>query len=251
MLMRENKNNKQISFNIPDITTDGMLKKVWMSVNGVSTLIKAGAVAESDRKNLLSANEIAVTEIANLLGINHVQYYPVKISNKYEDMMCACSCFINTPDSDAITMLQIIHENYKYSKTGIVNFYKEIGAENEYYQMLFLNALVGNFDRHEKNIMFNKDFHTGEYSLLPIFDSGSSLAYFSEYDDMIKPLYLNRQEQIRYTYRHVQDCVKRIDEDVVKDIIRQTYEMFGIDEKLYKKAVNVVDYGIKAVKTCE
>lgn len=64
--------NKNISINIPDITTDGYLKKLWISLNGEIILIKGGNVDKQiPDKNLLSANEIIATEIANILNMNY------------------------------------------------------------------------------------------------------------------------------------------------------------------------------------
>lgn len=230
-----------VSFDIPDITTDGALKKVWLSVNGEATLVKCGDIGEkTNGKHLLSANEIIASEIANIIGLNHVQYYPVNINN---EVLCACPCYINTPDCDAITMLQFVHQDFSYNKAGISKLYKEINALDNYYKMLFFDAFIGNFDRHEKNITFRKDINTGNISLLPVFDSGSSLGYYC--GEILKPLSLTQKEQLEYSCKKNKKIYKNIDIDIIKNSIKTNYELFAINEELYNTAIQIIERSYK------
>lgn len=229
------------NFDIPDLTTDGALKKVWISINEIPTLIKSGKTTLTDR-NLLSANEICAYEIANIMDINHTQYYPININN---NIYCACPCFINTSDFETITLLQIQHQNHKYMKEGIRNYFAEIGSTKKFDELLFLDALIYNYDRHEKNIIFIQNTITKEIILAPIIDSGSSLAATAGED--LKPLSISRKEQFAYIWAHDKELFSRVDYSTICNIIKRNYEIFGINEQLYEKAKRVVDDGIKMI----
>lgn len=233
--------NKNISINIPDITTDGYLKKMWISLNREIILIKGGNVDKQiPDKNLLSANEIIATEIANILNIDHVQYFPIRINDKY---YCACKSYIDSPNEEAVSLLQMQHTNSKYNKFGIEQLYHQLGCINHFVNYMFLDALIANFDRHEKNINFVHNINTPYvFKPLPVFDSGSSLAFYK--NEQLKPLNLNIREQFEYLSNMDKNQINNLNEKInissIKEIIKRNYDLFNIPSNYIKDAIEIV-----------
>lgn len=239
-----NKNMKVINYNLPDLTTDGALKKVWVSLDGIPTLIKFGDLGiNSNGKNLLSANEVIASKVAELMNMEHVLYTPIKIESKNE-IACACGCFIQNENHEFVNALQLLKDNKNTGGVNLYNIFKDIGMKEEVDRMILFDHILHNIDRHEKNFGIIRDAETLEtIKFAPIFDSGSCLGWNRKDDGVnmndMKPFSANRQNQLNMA--NIKSCCIP-EKDMVKQIVRETYEQFDINESCFDIACKELDY---------
>ena len=126
-------------------------------------------------------NEVAATIVARRLGIPHVPYTLL-----WDDGVpySVCEDFI-TPDTELVTAWRVMRFVKKDNSTSVYRHYLNCcdalgapGVERAVDQMIVLDYLIANEDRHQNNFGLIRDANTLEWiGAAPIFDSGSSLGY--------------------------------------------------------------------------
>ena len=160
----------------PNNTTDGMLRKSWIIENGKRVLLKGGYKNEI----LQPFNEVLASTICDKLGFNHVTY---KLDIIKDKIVSKCECFINK-DTELIPAYQVLHGIIKEEDKN--NAYEEyikileekglINVREKLENMLILDFLIMNEDRHLNNFGIIRDVNTGKWlDVAPIFDNGQSL----------------------------------------------------------------------------
>lgn len=172
------------SLKSPNNTTDGMLKKAWVSENGMRYLLKGGYKGDS----LQPFVEVLATKICERLGFSHVPYSLEVVKGK---IASKCVCF-TTKDTEIIPAYQVL---YGYEKRDgsdyetYINLLEKADLKNarEHLEnMLVLDFLIMNEDRHLNNFGVIRDVNTLEWlAPAPIFDSGQGLNVLSYGDDGI------------------------------------------------------------------
>lgn len=131
-----------------------------------------------------SINEIIVSRLLDILGVKHLSYCliygEVEIGGQiYTTYFCKSESFRNKGDR------KITFEDYyqieKKDKETPMDFVKRQGWEREFSQMLLVDFLILNRDRHGANIEVIMDCK-GKVYLAPLFDQGISFM-FNCYDD--------------------------------------------------------------------
>lgn len=170
----------------PDNTSDGMLKKKWKIINGKRCLLKSGTGILKQE----IANEILASRIGSLLGINHVSYEMIFDEN--EKYAC-CENFIveNTELVPAARLKEyIVKSNDESYYTAYISECSRLGivdAERKVSQMLILDYIIANTDRHWNNFGVIRDADTLCYiDIAPIYDSGTSM-WVNESEKQIDP----------------------------------------------------------------
>lgn len=123
------------------------------------------------------------------LGINHVSYEITEINGKPYSM---CENFITT-ETELIPAVDIvINEPQKPDDTRMTHLLRaceNLGMDvntikTKIDQMLVVDFLIGNYDRHWRNFGFIRNADTLEFiDFAPIFDSGASFWQFHEQID--------------------------------------------------------------------
>lgn len=165
---------QSLSLVSPDNTSDGWLKKKWKIVDGKRCLIKGGSgLAQQE-----PFNEVLATRIAERLGIPHVVYglcyekgYPFSI----------CEDFI-TPETELVTAWYLMQTKKRENHVSVYQHYihccEESGVpdiQRALDQMIVLDYLILNEDRHQNNFGVIRDAVTLEYlGAAPVYDSGTS-----------------------------------------------------------------------------
>lgn len=162
----------------PEWTTSGNLPKCWRRINKKLYLYKAG----TDKKILINKSgyepysEYYVSKMLDFLDIKHVEYNLEVFKGR---LASVCECFCNL-DYSYVPMSDVVRvANYSELKTVI----KQYGFEKDFSDMILIDALTYNGDRHYNNFGFIKDNKTNKFiALAPLYDHGLSL--FSNLSDM-------------------------------------------------------------------
>ena len=225
----------------PDFVTDGVMEKFWMNVGNIPSLVKI------DRRfgNTLTANEVFLSRLSESMDLKArpVSYQYGKIGDL---PVCICPCFVQNSRTDFVSALQIAHGGTLSKGTA---FFRQAFKE-ELEDMLFLDILVGNTDRHEKNYGLLKT--NGGEVFAPIFDSGSCLAYNADASDEKRP-----EIRLKYPFMDIsrQEAAKELsgnrqvpDEHLACKILQNTYEQFSVPEYHFDLARNVLLTGMEALR---
>lgn len=177
ILLGKKTDKRAIDFSSPDNTSDGYLKKRWKIIDGKRCLLKAG----SDPFRQQPFNEVIASNLAGRLGIPHVTYRLL-----WDDGVpySVCEDFI-TKDTELISAWRVMQTKKKSNSTSVYQHYLDccqgLGVDGIFRaaaQMIVLDYLIANEDRHLNNFGLVRDANTLKYlGAAPIFDSGSSLGY--------------------------------------------------------------------------
>ncbi|MBR2553113.1 MAG: HipA domain-containing protein [Erysipelotrichaceae bacterium] len=170
--------------------------------------------APAKRNNSLSYANGCVTEyigshIFNIVGIPAQEtILGTFMKNGKEKLVVACKDFTS---SDVVlqdfgslknTIIDSIHNGYGTELSDILmTIDNQIALEPSilkahFWNMFIVDALIGNWDRHNGNWGFLYDIKTDEIKIAPIFDCGSSL--YPQADEAIMKSVLNDQSERNY-----------------------------------------------------
>ncbi|MDD7333564.1 MAG: hypothetical protein PUG70_04145 [Lachnospiraceae bacterium] len=132
-----------------------------------------------------SVNELIVSRVLDVLGIEHVRYRLVhalvEVDHKeFETWLCTSRNFKKSGEQK--TALDAFYDIMKMEKETPVQFIDRMGWSTQICQMMVVDYLICNRDRHGANVEVLEN-EIGEIRLAPLFDHGLSLL-FSCYDDI-------------------------------------------------------------------
>lgn len=148
-------------------------------------------------------NEVIVSRLLNILGIEHVSYEIVfgniNIENEiYKTQVVWCKDFCRVDETKI--PINKYYENYAFKNESRIDFCKRIGIWEEIQKMIIVDYLIMNRDRQSNNIFLLKNKYNKEIRLAPLFDHGLSLLYncwnktevenFKVLEDEISQLYI-------------------------------------------------------------
>ena len=222
----------------PDFTTDGVMEKFWYDIEGVPFLAKF----DNNYYNTLLANEIIYSKVANLYGINAINYENGKCDY---GKFVSCKCFIENSNSDFVNAMQLKHEDFSRTGINLLKYLEMQGFSKEIKDMIFLDCLFHNTDRHEKNFGVIKE--DNNVSFAPLYDNGYCLGAnrtpknnYKVNDSDMKLFFGSRNEFLDlFAIKDIE-----IDTAFIKHIIKEQYEYFSIPEDKYEIALMELDYGI-------
>lgn len=237
-LMLQSKMKQFITgFHSPDITTDGVMEKFWYQVHGLPFLAKLDTIKDG----ILMANEVLYSNIAASVGIKTTPYTHGTIG---ELNFCTCPSFITNADDDFILAMQVKHQDMRLSGERLLqHFMHSLGFSKEIRQMMTLDCIFHNTDRHEKNFgyILHKD---NSISFVPLYDNGYCLGAnhntFGLITDADMKLLPDTRTKIldRYGYPLELEKAYALSE------LEKTYALFHIPEERYKKAKHELATGL-------
>ena len=123
-------------------------------------------------------NELIADRMLTLLGIEHLSYSlihaDVEINGKiFETYLCASEDFKNKGESKIA--LDAYFEAEKYENESVLEFCIRNGWEEYIYEMLVVDFLILNRDRHGANIEVLRNSKKKTLRIAPLFDHGISL----------------------------------------------------------------------------
>ena len=187
----DNKFNEIISFDIngvfknqgnipiaPDLTVDGSLRKKWILKNDERYLLKSSRYDEKQEP----FNEVIASEIMKEFGIEHVEY--ALIRNKKDNMpLSVCKCMVDR-ETEFIPAQFVKDMESKENRDDYERYIdictkhgvKDIKRRLD--EMIAIDYLIGNTDRHTGNFGIIRDANTLEWiKTVPIFDNGNSFCH--------------------------------------------------------------------------
>ena len=162
----------------PEGSSNGWLKKKWKIINGKRCLVKGGSCFFQE-----PFNEVIAYMIAKRLGIKCTKY-SISYEGKNKVPVCICEDFV-TRDTELIPA-GTINSLLPHAKNGskyqhFIKCCEKLGipdVEKSLSEMIVLDYLIANQDRHMGNFGVLRNAETLEYlGLAPIYDSGTSLRY--------------------------------------------------------------------------
>lgn len=171
----ESSTKEKISFMTPNNSTDGMLQKAWIIEDGKRKLVK-GTYHITNQEPL---NEWLASNICRRLGFDYCNYDIDVIQGK---IVSKCECFVNE-NEEIITANDILGSEKKNNNTSDYQHYINIlekhgikNAKEDFENMLLLDYIVMNYDRHTRNYGIIRNVETLKWEkLTPIFDTGEAM----------------------------------------------------------------------------
>lgn len=191
--------NSDKNYFSPVVGTDGSFPHTWKYSEQCIKFIKAGSkyTLGGSNSGREPYSEYYASVISEYLGFNHVEYTirnHIRHDNKV-DVVTECDCFTSEKLGTVTAHLLGLHtyeEVIEYCKNLSQNAYDTI------INMLFLDCLLINTDRHFSNIEFFIDNDTLEVvDIAPIFDNNYSLLprFIEGYDTFIREDYVARDDR--------------------------------------------------------
>ncbi len=175
----------EASLRSPNNTTDGMLRKAWVVENGTRYLLKGGYKGDI----LQPFNEVLATKVCERMSFHCVPYTLDVVKN---NVVSKCACF-TTKNTEIVPAYQVLDGAEKHQTVEDYEEYIRIledadiaSAREKMENMVVLDFLVMNVDRHLNNFGVIRDVNTLEWvNTTPIFDTGQSLNIISYEDGQI------------------------------------------------------------------
>lgn len=216
----------------PDNTSDGNLRKKWKIVNGKRCLIKGYTLPYKQEP----FNEKIASVICRELGIRNYVSYDLFFENK--EPACVCDNFV-TADTEFVPANSVMCLKKRDENTSLYNHYinisRDIGVEDiaeRIDEMLVLDFLIGNYDRHFRNFGLIRNVETLEFvGAAPIFDNGTSLKFNIETNDIFsEPEYMLKSKPFKSTHHDQIKLVKKPERFIISGLRNCTDEIRDILE---------------------
>ena len=184
---------KDIDICSPDIMTDGCLVKAWRIKNGKRYLIKQGKAPYFQEP----VNEAFVSALLKrICRIDFTEYSLTKILGNY---CSVCENFLK-PGQDFVPAFWVFDYEIRPKDVGpynhLINMCKKLqipDAEKNIQEMIAIDFLISNSDRHLGNFGFIRDAETLKYiKCAPLFDNGTSLWNQDETQRILKSIEVSK-----------------------------------------------------------
>lgn len=152
----------------PEFTTNGMLPKAWRRMSGRVLLYKGGTsgFANTGKEPF---SEFYAAQIAQAMGLEHVPYDLAR----WKGQMCSICALFTDKNTAFVPAAALIREK---GIRKVMDFYEEHGWSDAFADMVVLDAVIRNTDRHLGNFGFLADSKTNRLiGPAPLFDHGLSL----------------------------------------------------------------------------
>ncbi len=134
-------------------------------------------------------NEIIVDRLLDILAVEHLSYQlihaDILVDDKIIDTYLCASLDFKQPNESKIA-LDSYYQSERLKKETPLDFCLRQGWSNYIYQMLVVDYLILNRDRHGANIEVLRNNKNNAIRLAPLFDHGLSLLFQCTNDEALK-----------------------------------------------------------------
>ncbi len=205
----------------PICSTDGQFPKCWVRRNGRPVLIKEGRAGfEPFAESFVSMLRVQHAKVVKYL-VEQGNYLPHTV----------CECFT----SEKVSYLPFSTVSQEFTLSGVSGFYIDLGYGKEFFDMLLLDAVSINVNRHFRN--FGVLIDSDNYDILgmaPVFDMNHSFRADSLYDLKLP----------------IKECVDNQTSDMFGSFIESIKDNINLDSLYYlEKSLKSID--ISSLPGCE
>lgn len=220
----------------PDFFSNGQQDKRWVVKHGRRLLMKYGYPPYYEQP----FNEMLASEICRRLGFPHVEYSFLTKSKPRLEIYSTCPCFVDDATEfvpAGFIQYGAVKEKGMSSYDHLLKCCKALGMDDYdgirkgLAQMMLLDYITANIDRHYGNFGFIRNAETLEWKgLSPIFDNGNAMFYNFPTSDLRKSGSLNENVICKSFAKTQNDQLKKYASSV---------EALGID---FKKLEGIEKY---------
>lgn len=164
----------------PEFTTNGMLPKCWRRIDGKIKLYKGGTSGAANTGNE-PYSEFYAYQIAHIMKFDAIPYG----LSKWKGELCSTCDLFTGKDYAYLPVGRVVTSG---GMQAVRAYYEELGPDyvKALNDMLVLDALIFNTDRHFGNFGFMVDNKTNQIvGPAPLFDHGNSLFNYAGSDDLV------------------------------------------------------------------
>ena len=156
----------------PEFTSEGTAPKCWRKEGDSIYLYKARLTGASNFGLEANAEYISSNIAQQIVGENSIRYE----LTMFKDNLCSKCELFTTEDEGYVPFYKFVDPNKHYTLNDVLNICKEMGYENECRQMILVDSIIFNQDRHLGNFGFIVDNDTYKIKgFAPLFDYNSSM----------------------------------------------------------------------------
>lgn len=220
----------------PEYGTDGTFAKCWIRENGQIKLMKRGSIGARNA-GLEPYSEFYISQIANELGLNYVDY----TLRKRNIRICSVCDAFTSEEFGYVPFSAISHDS-----TGlldVLDVMREFHLEKEIRDMFIFDAVVFNEDRHKGNFGFLVNNDSGEIvDMAPLFDHNIALLCYAEQED-----FDNLEKYLKHKGPRIgEDFVSDARALLYPDMRRKLIKLKGFEFKKHPK-YNLPDWRLEAL----
>ena len=169
---------RQNSPTSPEFATSGSFAKCWVREEGQISLVKRGSYGYANA-GFEPYSEKLASDILEAASIDHVPYEVVKFRGKL-----ASTCPMFTSEEHGFVSAHRFFDG-PFGVRDMLEFARAHGAEESFREMVVMDAVFANVDRHAGNYGFLVNNQTGEVErFAPLFDQNMAcLPMMMEQDD--------------------------------------------------------------------
>ncbi len=162
----------------PEYATSGSFAKCWIREGNEISLLKRGSVGFANA-GFEPYSEKLASDLLEAAKIDHVPYSILKFHGKL-----ACKCPLFTSEKEGFVSAHRFFPGL-FEIRDMLEFAAQHGAEERFREMVVMDAVMANVDRHAGNYGFLVDNDTGEIlRMAPLFDHNMAcLPMMMEMDD--------------------------------------------------------------------
>ena len=163
----------------PEFATSGSFAKCWVREGDRVSLLKRGSEGFANA-GFEPYSEVLAAGLLAAAGVNHVPYALERFHGKL-----ACKCPLFTSEGEGFVPAHRFFDR-GFGVRDVLGFCAEHGAEEAFREMVAMDAVMANVDRHSGNYGFLVDNATGEVlRMAPLFDHNMAcLPMMMEHDDL-------------------------------------------------------------------
>ena len=159
--------------------TAGSYLKSYSYIDGIKRYYKLSFFDDVNKKfGYESINEIIVSRILDELGYDHVNYelsYSKVVIEGIEYITYVSSSLDYKKPNETKTTFESFYKMNRNNDEDIISFISRYGFTKEVYQMIIIDYITSNRDRHGANIELLYNQKTNTWRMAPLFDHGLSL----------------------------------------------------------------------------
>lgn len=162
----------------PEFATSGSFAKCWIREGNEISLLKRGSSGYANA-GFEPYSEVLAADLLKAAKVSHVPYSLMKFHGQL-----ACKCPLFTSEKEGFVSAHRFFDRV-FGVRDMLDFCSQHNAEESFREMIAMDAVMANVDRHAGNYGFIVDNDTGEVlRMAPLFDHNMAcLPMMMEHDD--------------------------------------------------------------------